>query len=165
MARTASGSSARAPSPYTVSVGNATRPPRRSSAAASSRSAGDRALRSRVSTSRHAFEGGVVDAFAHDLGDRGAPGFFEIGDLRLQNALDEERAPADLADVLERRARRLADRFVLLPVGGGIGEDEAGGILAEQQTVRPESRLERHAAAEVLAEAHLGEGDGQPTVG
>src|SRR3981189_1145018 len=140
MARTASGSSARAPSPYTVSVGNATRPPRRSSAAASSRSAGDRALRSRVSTSRHAFEGGVVDAFAHQLGARCAPGFFEIGNLRLQHALDEERAPADLADVLERRARRLADRFDLLPVGGRIGDDDAGGVLPEQPGGRPEAR-------------------------
>src|ERR1700730_19329356 len=105
MARTASGSSAKAPSPYTVSVGKAPRPPRRSSAAASPRSAGDRALRSRVSTSRHAFEGGVVDAFAHQLGDRRAPGFLETADLRFQHALDEERAPAYLADVLERRAR------------------------------------------------------------
>src|SRR4030081_1074689 len=154
MARTANGSSARAPSPYTVSVGKATRPPRRSRAAASSRSAGERALRRRVSTSRHAFEGGVVDAFAHDLGERGAPGFFEIGDLRLQHALDEERAPAYLADVLERHARRLADRFDLLPVGGRIGDDDAGGILAEQQGVPPESRPQRHPAAEVLAEAH-----------
>src|SRR5947207_11280840 len=114
MARTASGSRARAPSPYTVSVGKATRPPRRSSAAASSRSAGDRALRSRVSTSRHAFEGGVVDAFPHQPRDCGAPGFLEVGDLRFQHALDEERAPAHLADVLERRARRLADRLDLV---------------------------------------------------
>src|ERR1700682_6276401 len=132
MARTASGSSAKAPSPYTVSVGKATRPPRRSSAAASSRSAGDRALRSRVSTSRHAFEVGVVDAFAHQLGHRGAPGFLHVGDPCFQNALDEKRAPAYLADVLERRARCLADRFDLLPVGGRIGDHDAGGVLAEQ---------------------------------
>src|SRR6266446_4012951 len=143
MARTASGSSARAPSPYTVSVGNATSPPRRSSAAASSRSAGDRALRSRVSTSRHAFEGGVVDAFPHQLGNRGAPGFLQVGDLGFQHALDEECAPAYLADVLERRARRLADRFDLLSVGGRKGDDDAGGVFAEQQSVRPESRPQR----------------------
>src|SRR3989442_636975 len=37
MARTASGSSASAPSPYTVSVGKATRPPRRSKPAAASK--------------------------------------------------------------------------------------------------------------------------------
>src|SRR5438309_643776 len=54
MARTAHGSRASAPSPYTVSVGKATSPPRRISAAASSRSAGDLALSSRVSTSRNA---------------------------------------------------------------------------------------------------------------
>src|ERR671936_1309020 len=111
MARTARGSSASAPSPYTVSVGNATSPPRRISAAASSRSAGDRALSSRVSTSRNAFERRLVDAFADQPRDRAAPGPPELGDLGIQDALDDERAPAPLSDVLKGRSRRAADRF------------------------------------------------------
>src|SRR2546421_16979 len=92
MARTAHGSRASAPSPYTVSVGKATSPPRRISAAASSRSAGDRALSSRVSTSRNAFERRLVDALSDQPRDRAAPGFPELGDLRLQHALDEAAA-------------------------------------------------------------------------
>src|SRR2546425_10276321 len=108
MARTARGSRASAPRPYTVSVGKATSPPGRRSTAASSRSAGDRALSSRVSTSRNAFEGRVVDALSDDLRDCAAPGFLEIGDLGFQDPFDDERVAADLADLLERRARRLA---------------------------------------------------------
>src|SRR5438876_3322433 len=78
MARTDHGSRASAPSPYTVSVGNATSPPRRISAAASSRSAGDLALSSRVSTSRNAFERRLVDSFADQLRDRAAPGLPQL---------------------------------------------------------------------------------------
>src|SRR5436305_4571836 len=111
MARTARGSSASAPSPYTVSVGNATSPPRRISAAASSRSAKDRALSSRVSTSRNAFERRLVDAYADQPWNRAAPGLPQIGDLRFQHSLDDQRRSAHLSDVFERRSGGAADRL------------------------------------------------------
>src|SRR5438105_14562122 len=149
MARTARGSSASAPSPYTVSVGNATSPPRRMSAAASSRSAGDRALSSRVSTSRNAFERRLVDALADQPRDRAAPGFPELGDLRLQHAFDNQGGPAHLSDVLEGSARRAADRFHAAAIAGAIGNDHARRVLAEQKGVRPQLRLQRHAAADL----------------
>src|SRR5436305_14935696 len=165
MARTARGSSASAPSPYTVSVGNATSPPRRISAAASSRSAGDRALSSRVSTSRNAFERRLVDALADQPRDRAPPGFPEVGDLRLQHAFEDQCRPAYLPDVLEGRSRRAADRFHALAIVGAVRNDHARCILAEQKRVRPEPRLQRHAAADLLREAHLRQRYRQAAVG
>src|SRR5262249_39542191 len=137
------------------SVGKATRPPPRSSAAASSRSAGDRALRSRVSTSPNAFEGSVVDALADESRNRAAPGGLEIGYLRFQEALHQERAPAHLADVREGRSRRLADRLDPLPALRRVRDQDPRGVLAEEQRVGPELRLELDAATQVPGEAHL----------
>src|SRR5262249_32622865 len=153
MARTANGSRASAPRPYTVSVGKATRPPRRSSAAASSRSAGDRALRSRVSTSQNAFEGGVVDALADEPRDRAAPGGLEVGHLRFQQALDDESAPAHLADLRERRPCRGADRLDPLAGAGRVRDQNARGVLTEEEGVGPQLRFEKHPAAKVPGEA------------
>src|SRR5438132_22650 len=165
MARTAHGSRASAPSPYTVSVGNATSPPRRISAAASSRSAGDLALSSRVSTSRNAFERRLVDSFADQLRDRAAPGLPQLGDPCLQHALDDQRGPADLPDVLERRAGGLADRFHGLAIRRCERDDDARGILSEEQRVGTQLRLQRHATPEVAAEAHLRQRYREPAVG
>src|SRR5919204_2723017 len=125
MARTASGSSARAPRPYTVSVGNATTPPRRISAAASSRSAKDRALSSRVSTSRNAFERRLVDAFADQPWNRAAPGFAQLGHLRFQHSLDDQRRSAHLTDLLEGGAGSAADRFQPVTVASPERDDHA----------------------------------------
>src|SRR6266481_172407 len=150
MARTARGSRASAPRPYTVSVGKATSPPRRRSAAASSRSAGDRALSSRVSTSRDAFEGRMVDALSDDLRDRAAPRLLEIGQPRIQGPVDDQGVAPHLSDLLERRTRRLADRLDRVAIGGRIGDDDAGSVLAEEQGVRPDLRAQRQAAAQVL---------------
>src|SRR5882724_11307745 len=133
MARTAHGSRASAPSPYTVSVGKATNPPRRISAAASSRSAGDLALSSRVSTSRHAFERRLVDSLTDQPRDRAPPGFPEVGDPGFQHALDDQCGATDLPDVLERCAGGLADRFHALALRRREGDDDARGILSEEQ--------------------------------
>src|SRR2546429_3506079 len=165
MARTAHGSRASAPSPYTVSVGNATSPPRRISAAASSRSAGDLALSSRVSTSRNAFERRLVDPYTDQLRDRAAPGLPQLGDPCLQHALDDQRGPADLPDVLERRAGGLADRFHGLAIRRCERDDDARGILSEEQRVGTQLRLQRHATPEVAAEAHLRQRYREPAVG
>src|SRR5438270_6166983 len=160
MARTAHGSRARAPSPYTVSVGNATSPPRRISAAASSRSAGDLALSSRVSTSRNAFERRLVDSFPDQLRDRAAPGLPQLGDPCLQHAPADQRGPADLPDVLERRAAGLADCFHGLAIRRRERDDDARGISPKSSasgrscdfsaTRHPRSRP-KHISASVTA--------------
>ena len=106
-----------------------------------------------------------MDALADQPRDRAPPGFPEVGDLRLQHAFEDQRRPAYLPDVLEGRSRRAADRFHTLAIVGAVRNDHARCILAEQKRVRPELRLQRHAAADLFREAHLRQRHGQAAVG